>query len=106
MLTLDDDASTDERLAQITVLEALKGAAAAAQAGLTVAVYDQQRGADQARGIAQADTARCVGARVALARRESPHRGSRHLGLAQALVEELPCTYGALRRGRSASGGR
>ncbi|XAS76053.1 DUF222 domain-containing protein [Dermatophilaceae bacterium Sec6.4] len=99
MLTLDDDASTDERLAQITVLEALKGAAAAAQAGLTVAVYDQQRGADQARGIAQADTARCVGARVALARRESPHRGSRHLGLAQALVEELPCTYGALRRG-------
>lgn len=31
------------------------------------------------------------GAQIAKARRESPHRGSRHHGLARALVEELPC---------------
>lgn len=99
LVTIDGDLSGDERVAQIAVLEALKGAAAAAQAALTVDLYDQQRDADRTRGLNQADTARCVGAKVALARRESPHRGSRDLGLAQALIEEMPCTFGALRRG-------
>lgn len=69
----------------------MKSAAAAAQATLTVDLYDEQRAADRAHRIRQADTARCVGAQIAMARRESPHRGFRHLGLAQALVEELPC---------------
>jgi hypothetical protein len=34
-----------------------------------------------------------------LARRDSPHRGGRHLGLAKALVEEMPHTLAALTAG-------
>ena len=93
------DFSAEERVDQIAALEALNGAAAAAQATLTVDLYDEQRAVDKTRGLKQADTARCVGARVALARRASPHRGSRDLGLAQALIQELPHTFSALRRG-------
>jgi hypothetical protein len=40
-----------------------------------------------------------VGAQVGLARRDSPVRGGRYLGLAQALVSELPATLAALRAG-------
>ncbi|EUA08831.1 hypothetical protein I553_9888 [Mycobacterium xenopi 4042] len=36
---------------------------------------------------------------VALARRDSPVRGSRHLGFAKALVNEMPHTLAALERG-------
>ena len=36
---------------------------------------------------------------MALARRESPHRGSRLVGLAQALVHEMPATMAALHAG-------
>ncbi|MGI8675668.1 MAG: hypothetical protein ACR2JT_01900 [Nocardioidaceae bacterium] len=32
----------------------------------------------------------CEAGRVALARRDSPHRGGQHLGLAVALTGELP----------------
>ncbi len=37
---------------------------------------------------------------VALARRESPHRGQRHLGLARIVQRELPHTWAAWRAGR------
>ncbi len=43
---------------------------------------------------------RGIAAQVALARRESPHRGERHLGLAKVLQRELPFTLRALRAGR------
>jgi hypothetical protein len=36
---------------------------------------------------------------VALARRDSPTRGGRHLGLAKALVHEMPHTLAALQCG-------
>jgi hypothetical protein len=41
-----------------------------------------------------------VAAQIALARRESPHRGSRLLGLAKALVTEMPHTLAALDTGQ------
>lgn len=41
-----------------------------------------------------------VAAQVALARRESPHRGQRHVGLARVLRVELPHTFAAFRAGR------
>ena len=41
-----------------------------------------------------------MAAQVALARRDSPHRGARHVGLARALVAEMPHTLAALSRGR------
>jgi hypothetical protein len=40
-----------------------------------------------------------VGAQVAVARRESPSRGGRHLGFANALVHEMPHTLDALTAG-------
>lgn len=89
-----------QRIDLIGELESLKHAAAAAQAAVTVAFADSQDAAMQAQGVDRPKRARSIGSQVALARRESPWRGSRHLGLAQALVRELPNTYAALRDGR------
>ena len=52
------------------------------------------------RGGARRATGRAVAAQVALARRESPHRGQQHLGLALVLAKEMPGTAEALRTGR------
>ncbi len=60
-----------ERIELITALERLKSAAAG----------------DRGRGVAS---------QVALARRDSPVRGGRHVGLAKALVHEMPRTLRAL----------
>ncbi|WP_265447454.1 HNH endonuclease [Flexivirga meconopsidis] len=86
-------------LAELRALEELKNALSARQVRLTVAVHEHQQGRDRARGIETADTARLVGSQVALARRCSPHLGSRLLGLAHALVDELPHTLTALQAG-------
>lgn len=77
---LDDAAHID----LIRTLEDLKSACAAAQAKIT----------------AELDNARdkSVGAEVALARRESPHRGGRHLGFARAM-QEMPNTLALLEAG-------
>jgi len=92
-----DDA---ERIDQIRWLEELKGAAAAAQARLTVSFADSQRRVQQQGGVRAKDVGKGIAAQVGLARRESPVRGARHLGLARALVFELPHTPAALSRGR------
>ena len=47
-----------------------------------------------------AQQGRGVAAQVALARRESHHRGQRHLGLAKIVSTELPHTWAAWRAGR------
>ena len=91
---LDAGVGDAERVDQLRLLEELKGAAAAAQARVTVAFADSQVEADPAQ------EGRGVAAQVALARRDSPHRGARHVGLAQALVAEMPHTLAALSRGR------
>ena len=44
-------------------------------------------------------THRSIGAQIAVARRDSPLRGGRHVGLARALTAEMPHTYRALRTG-------
>ena len=93
---LTDDA---ERVAVLGVLEELKAAAAAAQARVTVAFVASQRAAQVAAGVPASRVGVGVSEQVALARRESPSRGSLHVGLAQALVEELPHTMTALSAG-------
>ncbi|GAP54887.1 hypothetical protein AHiyo6_14520, partial [Arthrobacter sp. Hiyo6] len=45
------------------------------------------------------DLGKDVAAQIALARRESPARGSRLLGLAKALMTEMPHTLAALQSG-------
>lgn len=96
-----DDAglSDADRIDRISALEALKGAAAAAQARLTVAFDASQRREQAAQGIPAEKQGLGVHNQVALARRDSPHKGSRHLGLARALVREMPHTLAALAAG-------
>lgn len=50
-------------------------------------------------GVPTDKRGRGVAGEIALARRESPHRGSRLLGLAKALVNEMPHTMAAMTRG-------
>ncbi|WP_353951435.1 DUF222 domain-containing protein [Knoellia sp. S7-12] len=80
-----------QRVAAVSALEALKGAAAAAQARLTAAaVVDRE---------ALGEDSRSVRADLALARRCSPALADQHVGVAKALVGEMPLTMGALERG-------
>ena len=92
-----DDA---ERIDLIRSLERLTCAAAGAQAVLTAELDSSQRVRAAAAGVPAARQGRGIAAQVALARRESPHRGERHVGLAKVLRHELPFVLAALRAGR------
>ncbi len=87
----DVDAGPDDRamVEQLERLERIKAAAAAAQVRITAAFDDDREGHSDA----------SIGAEVGLARHESPHRGRGLLGLARALVDDLPQTLAALERG-------
>ena len=93
--------SDAERIDLLAALEALKAVAAATQARVTAAFAASQREALTAAAVPASDQCRSIGAQVALARRVSPRQGSRHLGLAEALVGELPHVLTALTAGRT-----
>ncbi len=98
--TLDTAVSDAERVEQLALLESVKAAAAGAQAAVAVDFAASQREAQAAAGVPARKRGLGVAAQVALARRESPHAGSRHLGLAAALHSELPHTRAHLAAGR------
>ena len=102
---LDRQVDDAERVAQLELLERLKSAAAAAQAEVTVDFVASQRAEQAAAGVPAAKLGAGIGAQVALARRDSPFRGGRYVGLAQALLSELPATMAALAPGTPVSGG-
>ena len=85
--------SDRERVDLVASLERVKGAASAAQARVTDAVACSREVAEPR------DVSRSVGSVVALARRESPTLGDRFVGLARALVHEMPQTMAALSAG-------
>ncbi|MDQ0820465.1 hypothetical protein QFZ69_001344 [Arthrobacter sp. V1I7] len=85
---------------QLRELEDLKSAAAALQARIAVAFDVAQRRTRRAAGMPAAELGAGVAAQIALARRESPARGGRLLGLAKALVTEMPHTLAALESGQ------
>lgn len=58
-----------------------------------------RRATEAALGMPAAQRGRGVASEVALARRDPPARGSRHLGFAKALVHEMPHTLAALESG-------
>ena len=87
-----------ERIEMLRLLEELKCAAAGAQARLSRAFEDSQYEQQRAAGVGARDVGKGVAAQVGLARRESPHRASRLLGLAHAL-DEMPHASLALSRG-------
>ncbi|WP_301119271.1 DUF222 domain-containing protein [Mycolicibacterium fortuitum] len=91
-----DEADLHRRIEE---LERAKAAAAAGQARCA-ALLDAKRRADEAAaGVPRAKRGRGVASEVALARHDSPNRGSRHLGFAKALVYEMPHTLAALESG-------
>ncbi len=83
----------------LTGLEELKATAAALQARASVALADRLLAEQRAAGVPAARLGRGVAAAVAFARRESPHAGDKWLGMARALVGEMPHTYRLLERG-------
>ncbi|MFD1846793.1 HNH endonuclease [Arthrobacter flavus] len=85
---------------QLRGLEDLKSAIAGVQAQITVAFDRSERQHQAQAGVPTAEQGKSVGAQIALARRESPSRGSRLLGLARALVTEMPHTLAALHTGQ------
>lgn len=99
LLRLAPDGDESALVEGIAVLERLKAAAAARQARLADALDVARRIAEAADGVPAAKRGRGVAAEVALARRDSPFRGSRHLGFAKALVREMPYTLAALEAG-------
>ncbi|WP_326958482.1 MULTISPECIES: HNH endonuclease [unclassified Arthrobacter] len=86
-------------IAEIRSLEDRKSALAARQARLSVA-FDLLQRREQGTGMPPAGIGAGVGAQIALARRESPAKGGRLLGLAKALVTEMPHTLSALEAGQ------
>ena len=89
-----------ERVELIAALEQIKSAACAAQADLAVALDVSVRAQHAADGVPARQRGRGVAAQVALARRESPHRGQVLLGFAKDLATDLTATRQALREGR------
>jgi hypothetical protein len=84
---------------QIAWLESVKSAAAAGQAKAAAALDEKRRAAEAAAGVPTAKQGKGLASEVALARRDSPARGGQHLGLAKALVHEMPHTLAALEGG-------
>ncbi len=87
-------------ISQLRDLEDLKSAAAALQARITVIFDALARREQAAAGIPADRIGQGISAQIALARRESPHRGGHLLGLANALTGEMPHTLTALETGQ------
>jgi hypothetical protein len=97
---VDVDAMSDVELVdELIALERLTSRAAAAKARLTAELHGRRQARDAAVGVPPERCARAVPHEVALARRESPYAGREHVGLALALVHDLPETLAALERG-------
>jgi len=96
---LDPAADEAALIARIAELEHAKSAAAATQARAAAQLDSARRAAEADAGIPSARRGRGVASEIALARRDSPARGGRHLGFAKALVHEMPYTLAALEAG-------
>lgn len=94
------DLSDGERIEALRALERLACVVTAAQARVARDFDASRRTEQQVAGVPAARRGRGVAEQVALARRESPHRGRQHLGLAKIVESELPHTWSAWRTGR------
>jgi hypothetical protein len=91
--------SNQERIDQVRALEELVCASQAAQGRLAADFDRSTREQAAAAGVPKERQGRGVAAQIAVARRESVHRGERHLALANTL-EEMPLTRAAFEQGR------
>ena len=99
LASVDPDLAESTLIERIAELERVKSAAAAGQARAAAALDAARRAAEAAAGMPAARRGRGIASEVALARRDSPARGNRHLGFAKALVHEMPHTLAALEAG-------
>ena len=100
LAAVDGAGSTEtEQIELVALLEKLKGAAAAAQARVTDNLAIARTAREVERGVPTAKRCQGLAAEVALARRCSPQRGAQSLGLARAIVREMPHTHELLTRG-------
>lgn len=99
LLAIDEAAEQSRLIDGIAALERLKATAAARQARLAAALDAARRQQEKDAGIPAERRGRGVATEIALARRDSPARGGRHLGFAKALVNEMPHTLAALECG-------
>ncbi len=99
LAAIDPAAEESALVERIAELERVKCAAAAGQARAAAALDAARRAAEAAAGMPAARRGRGIASEIALARRDSPARGNRHLGFAKALVHEMPHTLAALEAG-------
>src|SRR5690349_20927992 len=99
LFDIDPEASEADLRDVIERCERLKSTAAAAQARAAAQWSTARRDAEAAAGVAPTRRGRGLAAEIALARRDSPKKGDQHLGLARALVHEMPHTLAALEAG-------
>ncbi|MGH3640605.1 MAG: DUF222 domain-containing protein [Mycobacterium sp.] len=97
--TIDPLAMEAVLVERIAELEREKSAAAAEQAILTAELDIKRRAREASEGVRAAKRGKGLASEIALARRDSPNRGGRHLGFARALVHEMPHTLAALKAG-------
>jgi hypothetical protein len=92
-------ASDSERIERIGLLDAIKSAAAAAQAR-EISEFERSQLAEQrARGVPRRQLGRGIAEQIALARKVSPSTGSRQLTFATSLVRHMPATKALLAKG-------
>src|SRR5271156_4176797 len=99
LVAVDPMADQSALIERIAELETIKSAAAAGQARAAAALDAARRAAESVAGMPSARRGRGIASEIALARRDSPARGGRHLGFAKALVHEMPHTLRALETG-------
>lgn len=96
----DADVDPDAvRIEQLALLERVKAAAAAAQARITEPFAASQRERQVAAGVPARRLGRGIGDQVALACGLPASQGSRRLGFATALTQEMPHTHALLTDG-------
>src|ERR1700756_897897 len=99
LAAIDPATAQSALIERIAELERIKSTAAAGQARAAAALDGARRPAEAPAGVPAAQRGRGVASEIALARRDAPVRGGRHLGFAKALVHEMPHTLAALECG-------
>ncbi|WP_193612467.1 HNH endonuclease [Nocardioides lijunqiniae] len=93
------DLSDAQRIELLRKVEDLKCIGSAAQAITAVDLDESQRADQVAAGVRAERVGEGVAEQIGLARRESPHKASRFLGLAKVLETEMPHTLALMRQG-------
>ncbi len=99
LFDVDPGASEQELRVLVERCEQLKSKAAAAQARATALWAEKRACAERERGVSRARRGKGLVTEIALARHDAPVKGNTHLGVANALVHEMPHTLAALESG-------